>query len=149
MQLCDGKKDILRRNSNDAWRTDKRPPAKYCHHRPRWPRQDHPGGCHVPTKRSVQGRPGDWRTADGHPGPGKRARYHYCGQKLLGPLEWCQDQYHRHARPRGFRRRSGARPVHGGWGDSAGGCFGRPFAPNPVRSKKGPGSRPQDCRGYK
>ena len=54
------------------------------------------------------------RHRDGQQRHRKRARHHDPGQELRRDLEGHAHQHRRHPRPRGLRRRSGTRAVHGG-----------------------------------
>ena len=59
-----------------------------------------------------------------------------------------QDQHRGHPRPRRFRRRGRAHPVHGGRRHRAGGRRRRPAAADQIRGRQGAGPRPAPDRRH-
>ena len=79
--------------------------------------------------------------------PGAGARDHDPGQEHRAALPGREDQHHRHARPRRFRRRGRTRAAHGRRGPGAGRRGRRPDAADALRAVQGPGLRPEADRG--
>ena len=111
--------------------------AQRRHHRPRRPRQDHPGGRPVAAERHVPQQRAHRRAGHGQHRPRARARHHDPGQEHRGPLRRHPDQHLRHAGPRRLRRRSRADPVDGRRGHAARRRVGGAAAPDAVRAPQG------------
>ena len=117
------------------------------HHRPRRPWQDHHGRpAAAPVRHLRRAREGG-RHRDGQQRHRTRARHHHPGQELRRELEGHAHQHRRHPRPRGLRRRSGARAVDGRRRGAADRRPGRPDAADPLRDQEGAGPGPAPHRG--
>ena len=117
------------------------------HHRPRRPRQDHPGGSDAAAGGGLPRQPAGGRAGDGLESARARARDHHPGQEHRRALAGRQDQHRGHAGPRRFRRRGRADSPHGGRGADPGGRGRGPDAADPVRHPEGAGARaPADRR---
>ena len=98
--------------ASEGARHSRRPPQRR-HRRPRRPRQDDPRRRHALAVRRLPRQPGRRRSRHGLDGPRAREGHHDPRQEHVGPLPRRQAQHHRHARPRGLRRRGRARADDG------------------------------------
>ena len=121
-------------------------PPQHRDHRARRPRQDHARGqaaAPVGHARCPQAR---HRARDGLERARARARHHDPREEHRDPVARLPHQHRGHARPRGLRRRSGARAVDGGLRAAARGRRGRPDAADALRHAEGLRARPRADR---
>ncbi len=113
-------------------------------HRPRRPRQDHPGRPPDAAERHLPRRPEARRARARFQRPRARARHHDPRQMHLRGLARHPDQHRRHAGPRRLRRRGRAHPLDGRWRAAAGRRRRGADAADQVRARQGsaPGPAP-------
>ncbi len=122
--------------------------SQHRHHRPRRSWQDHPRGQLAAPIRHARCAQGPARAGHGFQRSGAGARHHHSGQEHRHHLGRLSHQHRRHAGPRRFRRRGGARARHGGLRAAAGRCGGRAHAADPLRHPEGLQAWPEAHRGH-
>ena len=134
-----GGSDPLSRRCSSLDRAHAAPPGppQRRDHRPCRPWQDHAGRRDAVAVRCVPGQRGRGRPRDGLDGPRAREGHHDPRQEHRGPVRRRQAQHRRHPRPRGLRRRGGARADDGRRRAAAGRRVGRPAPADPLRAAQG------------